>query len=248
MSLTFLAPDSAWTASLVDPNLASVVALVRVGDVRMLLMGDAERPEEDWLLRTRGSAICMRTFSRWATTAASTSSSDRFLDAVRPRLALVSVGAGNSYHLPTPSIMRALAAHGAQVLRTDQLGTIVVRTDGHRIFDRRRGRLMGIAASLAAMACAVSADRGRCRRTSSRAIRSWRGRRGGAAGSRARRRVVLGQSTVSAITLWRTIWLAPDVMPSDELLLHELRHVDQFEASAAFPLLYLWQSAAPRLC
>ena len=43
VSITFLAPDSAWTASLTDPNLASVVALVRVGDVRMLFMGDAER-------------------------------------------------------------------------------------------------------------------------------------------------------------------------------------------------------------
>jgi hypothetical protein len=52
----------------------------------------------------------------------------------------------------------------------------------------------------------------------------------------------LGRSTVSAITLWRTIWLAPDVEPSGELLLHELRHVDQFAASRLFPLAYLWQS------
>ena len=52
----------------------------------------------------------------------------------------------------------------------------------------------------------------------------------------------LGQRTVSAITLWRTIWVAPGLAPSAELLLHELRHVDQFEASRAFPLLYLWES------
>lgn len=52
----------------------------------------------------------------------------------------------------------------------------------------------------------------------------------------------LGQSTVAAITLWDTVWLAPEVELSSELLLHELRHVDQFEASAAFPLRYLWQS------
>ncbi len=52
----------------------------------------------------------------------------------------------------------------------------------------------------------------------------------------------LGQRSVSAITLWRTIWLAPDVRPSGELLLHELRHVQQFEASTAFPILYLWES------
>ena len=52
----------------------------------------------------------------------------------------------------------------------------------------------------------------------------------------------LGQSTVSAITFWRTIWLAPGAPLSVELLLHELRHVQQFEASPAFPVLYLWES------
>jgi hypothetical protein len=52
----------------------------------------------------------------------------------------------------------------------------------------------------------------------------------------------LGQKTVSGITLWRTIWLAPGAPLSIELLLHEARHVQQFEASAAFPILYLWES------
>ena len=52
----------------------------------------------------------------------------------------------------------------------------------------------------------------------------------------------LGQRAVSAITLWRTIWLDTESAPSEELLLHEIRHVAQFEASAAFPLLYLWES------
>jgi hypothetical protein len=52
----------------------------------------------------------------------------------------------------------------------------------------------------------------------------------------------LGQRTVSAITLWNTIWLASDLEPSVELLLHELRHVHQFESSRAFPILYLWES------
>jgi hypothetical protein len=52
----------------------------------------------------------------------------------------------------------------------------------------------------------------------------------------------LGKPSVSGITLWRTIWLAPDIVPSAELALHELRHVHQFEASRAFPILYLWES------
>jgi hypothetical protein len=52
----------------------------------------------------------------------------------------------------------------------------------------------------------------------------------------------LGQSSVSAITLWHTIWVAAEITPSAELLLHELRHVDQFEASPTFPIRYLWES------
>jgi hypothetical protein len=52
----------------------------------------------------------------------------------------------------------------------------------------------------------------------------------------------LGQSSVAAITLWRTVFLGARCRPSDELLLHELRHVQQFEQSRAFPLLYLWET------
>jgi competence protein ComEC len=133
VAITFLAPDSTWTASLTDPNLASVVALVRVGEVRMLMMGDAEQPEENWLLEHE-AALLHADILKVGHHGSKTSSSEAFLNAVQPRLALVSVGAGNTYHLPTPDIMRSLAAHGAQVLRTDQLGTIVARTDGHRIF------------------------------------------------------------------------------------------------------------------
>jgi hypothetical protein len=53
---------------------------------------------------------------------------------------------------------------------------------------------------------------------------------------------LLGRSTVSGITLWRTIWLARDEALHPELLLHELRHVHQFQADPLFPLRYLWYS------
>jgi len=53
---------------------------------------------------------------------------------------------------------------------------------------------------------------------------------------------LLGRSTVSGITLGRTIWLARDQHLHPELLLHELRHVHQFQEDALFPLRYLWYS------
>ena len=52
----------------------------------------------------------------------------------------------------------------------------------------------------------------------------------------------LGASTVSGITLWRTIWLERDDVFEAELLLHEIRHVQQFQASSSFPLQYIWES------
>lgn len=52
----------------------------------------------------------------------------------------------------------------------------------------------------------------------------------------------LGRRSVAAVTLWRTIWLGSHTALDEELLLHELRHVAQFEASRAFPFLYVWES------
>ena len=52
----------------------------------------------------------------------------------------------------------------------------------------------------------------------------------------------LGQRSVAAMTLWHTVFVAPGVPLEAELLLHELRHVYQFEASTAFPVRYLWES------
>lgn len=53
----------------------------------------------------------------------------------------------------------------------------------------------------------------------------------------------LGIRSVAAITLWNTVFLAADVPFSAELLLHELEHVRQFQASRTFPLKYIWESA-----
>lgn len=53
----------------------------------------------------------------------------------------------------------------------------------------------------------------------------------------------LGRRTVAGITLGRTIWLAPRARPGAELLLHELRHVQQFASSRWFPLQYALESA-----
>ena len=56
------------------------------------------------------------------------SSCDEFLDAVTPEIVLISVGA-NEYGHPADVTLRRLARHGAEVLRTDELGSITVTSD-----------------------------------------------------------------------------------------------------------------------
>lgn len=52
----------------------------------------------------------------------------------------------------------------------------------------------------------------------------------------------LGRATVAAITLRPWVFLAPGVPTDAPLLLHELRHLQQFEASPLFPIQYVWAS------
>jgi competence protein ComEC len=57
---------------------------------------------------------------------AATSSGDCFLDAVRPRVAVISVGAGNRYGHPSGEALSRLSAGGTIVFRTDLDGAVVV--------------------------------------------------------------------------------------------------------------------------
>ncbi|MBI5600845.1 MAG: DNA internalization-related competence protein ComEC/Rec2 [Gemmatimonadetes bacterium] len=127
--LRVLAPDSAWTAGLTDPNLASVVVRLEYGAATMLFTGDAEAPEEDWLL-DRSPALLRADLLKVAHHGSGTSTTEAWLEAVQPRAALVSVAARNFYGHPDPAVMRRLSGYGATILRTDQLGSVVARTDG----------------------------------------------------------------------------------------------------------------------
>jgi competence protein ComEC len=132
VTISFLAPDSTWTVGLKDPNLSSTIALIRYGAVRFLLVGDAEVEEEDWLLARYGDELRADVL-KVGHHGSSTSSSDAFLHAVRPSLAVISVGAGNTYGHPSEDVLYALRRSGSEILRTDQVGTVSIRTDGQHI-------------------------------------------------------------------------------------------------------------------
>jgi beta-lactamase superfamily II metal-dependent hydrolase len=132
-TLTLLGPpEPEIVGSRSDVNANSVVARLDYGSVRFLFTGDAERVTERWLLHERHADVRARVLkvahhgSRYSTSA-------ELLDAVKPEIAVVSVGARNDYHHPAPSTLRRLEAHGARVLRTDVDGTVTIESDGRTI-------------------------------------------------------------------------------------------------------------------
>ncbi|MEX2325841.1 MAG: hypothetical protein WD553_03520, partial [Gemmatimonadaceae bacterium] len=112
-------------------------ARVRFGAVRFLLVGDAEKELEQWLV-ANDSLDLRADVLKVAHHGSSTSTTERFLSATKPRVALISVGKDNSYRHPSPAVVERLERSGAAVYRTDQLGTVVVSTDGRRVRVRAR--------------------------------------------------------------------------------------------------------------
>jgi competence protein ComEC len=133
--LTVLHPDPAWPGWGLDLNEDSVVLLLEYGCFRAVLTGDAGQPVEARLLGRVGPVTLLKVGHHGSRTA----SGDAWLDELRPRVAVLSAGAGNRYGHPAPATLARLARRGTGVWRTDRDGTISARTDG-RTLTIRAGR------------------------------------------------------------------------------------------------------------
>jgi competence protein ComEC len=111
-------------------NNVSIVFLGDAAGHRFLLAGDIEQ-EIDPILLARG--LPQVDVLKVAHHGSRTSSTDPFLDAVRPTIAVASAGVGNPYGHPAPGTIARIKAHGARVFRTDQDGTVEVTLDPERV-------------------------------------------------------------------------------------------------------------------
>ncbi len=110
-------------------NDRSLVLLAEAEGARVLLSGDVEAWAEHGLLARHGKHLRADVL-KVAHHGSRTSSTEAFLDAVRPRLALISAGPDNPYHHPSSVVLERLAERRIPTLRTDRHGMIRVRVEG----------------------------------------------------------------------------------------------------------------------
>ncbi len=132
MQLTVLHPGPRplkGTAS--DDNNNAIVLRLDYGQTSLLLTGDAESEGEADMIKAgmplRAELLKVGHHGSKGATSAS------FLAAVAPRLAVIQVGAENSFGHPHPDILKRLAEARVEILRTDQHGRIEVISDGRTL-------------------------------------------------------------------------------------------------------------------
>jgi competence protein ComEC len=106
-------------------NKTAIVALLEFGDFQVLLTGDVGMEEEEKFLPALSEVEVLKV----AHHGSKYSTSESLLATIRPKLAVISVGANNRYGHPTAEVLSRLQAVGAQIRRTDLEGEIEVISD-----------------------------------------------------------------------------------------------------------------------
>ncbi len=111
-----------------ETNDYSVVFRFSYGDVSFMLTGDAEAPVEERMLETNWdiSADILKCGHHGS----SSSTTEDFLYAVDPEVAIISCAEVNDYGHPHRETMAALREHGCDIMQTWQDGTVCIVTDG----------------------------------------------------------------------------------------------------------------------
>lgn len=110
-------------------NEGGVVALLRYGEFEALLTADVGAGVERRLLQL-GAEVLDSDVLKVGHHGSRFSSAQRFVEAVSPEVALISVSASNRYGHPTQQVLSILIEAGAEILRTDENGTLRCVSDG----------------------------------------------------------------------------------------------------------------------
>lgn len=114
-----------------DMNNYSVVTKLTFGDNSFLFTGDAEKEVEEEMINN--GVLTDIDVLKAGHHGSNTSSSQAFLDVVKPEYVVIQCGAGNSYGHPHEEPMQRFSALTDKIYRTDLQGSIVITSDGHSL-------------------------------------------------------------------------------------------------------------------
>ncbi|MBR4172843.1 MAG: DNA internalization-related competence protein ComEC/Rec2, partial [Clostridia bacterium] len=120
LNLSVIAPEAGLT-DLENENDTSLVINVRYGDFSALFTGDFEA-EEDMTMTPQNIDLL-----KVGHHGSKDANDFEFLSATNPRIAVISVGKGNRYCLPSKDVIENLESLGSTVLRTDLLGDVRIK-------------------------------------------------------------------------------------------------------------------------
>lgn len=121
-----LSPPKELLSSYINAN--SIVIKLSFRKIDFLFTGDCESVCEQYILNT-GVSLNSEIL-KVGHHGSSHSTSNSFLEAVDPEMAIISVGSNNQYRHPNQTVLDRLNSASAEIHRTDREGTIVITTDG----------------------------------------------------------------------------------------------------------------------
>ncbi len=116
-----------------DTNDASIVVKLVYEDTSFLLTGDSPIKIETYLAAIDGKGLESNVL-KVGHHGSKTSTSELFLGFVSPEVSIISLGASNPYGHPHKEVLDRLSRFGSVILRTDEQGTIVIKSDGEALF------------------------------------------------------------------------------------------------------------------
>ena len=117
-------------------NDDSIVLRMEYGEARYIFTGDAEEETEKEILSYYPESELSADLLKVGHHGSRTSTSNNFLEAVAPNIAVISCGEGNSYGHPHIETVEKLGMSVSFIYRTDVIGSIIIVTDGEKIYKK----------------------------------------------------------------------------------------------------------------
>lgn len=133
-TLQILFPDSDSTN--METNTSSIVFQLVYGSSTFMFTGDSPKSIEEYLVLVEGEHLKSDVLKA-GHHGSRTSTSELYLDEVRPQFAIISAGKENSYEHPHVEVTDLLFNKGVQILETAKEGTITIVSDGTRVWQEK---------------------------------------------------------------------------------------------------------------